>query len=299
MATKALEIHEHKTLFRQSLGILALVVVLSFVVFVLRPMKFLKGPFSFGADQPPVVIGMSVEAALFRYRCDQASEDAREAIDYYVDPCEDFHAYACGRLRGKDRAQLEDDRSRLQRVLFQLSLLNDSNHVAVQAAVLFKSCLNMPLSLEILLRENMLQFLNVTKLSAKTMLEGKETLLPGLTSNISTCLSRSSQNRLLDKLLDHIALQTVAFQVALRASKSYASAWTRIENAADAPAWKQTYFVKYCQRLCSKDASRSSTAALDAAIVCNSVVMNSREFAQLFRCERGDPMVPSAYCSAL
>ncbi|KAL1474052.1 hypothetical protein MTO96_038271 [Rhipicephalus appendiculatus] len=170
MSTKASKSQEQDRFLRRSLGIVALLVVLSFVVFVLRPTRSMKGPFSFGANEPAATIGMSVESALFRYHCDQASEDAREAIDYYADPCEDFHAYACGRLRGRDRAQFEDDRSLLQRVLFQLSLLNDSNHVAVQAAVLFKSCLNMPLSLEVLLRKNMLDLLNITKLSEETML---------------------------------------------------------------------------------------------------------------------------------
>ncbi|KAL1474053.1 hypothetical protein MTO96_038272 [Rhipicephalus appendiculatus] len=134
--------------------------------------------------------------------------------------------------------------------------------------------------------------------SSHTTAEWKQSLLPGVTTNISTCLSRTSQNRMLGRSLDDIALQTVAFQVALQASKAHASAWARIENAADAPAWKQTYFVKYCQRLCGKDASRSSKGELDAAVVCNFVVMNSPEFAQLFRCERADPMVPSEYCLA-
>lgn len=30
------------------------------------------------------------------YTCEDASDDVREAIDYYQDPCEDFHAFACG-----------------------------------------------------------------------------------------------------------------------------------------------------------------------------------------------------------
>ncbi|KAH6942706.1 hypothetical protein HPB50_009471 [Hyalomma asiaticum] len=128
----------------------------------------------------------------------------------------------------------------------------------------------------------------------------KEALIQGITHNISTCLSKSSSQPL-GRLLDEVALQTVAFQLALRASKSgsRASAWARIENAADAPAWKQTYFVKYCQRLCSKGVSHSLTTTLDAALVCNAVVMNSPEFARLFRCERGDSMVPSEYCLAV
>ncbi|XP_065283716.1 uncharacterized protein [Dermacentor albipictus] len=127
----------------------------------------------------------------------------------------------------------------------------------------------------------------------------RETLVPALTTNVSTCLSKKSTRRPLGKVLEGVASQMVAFQVALQASKSHASVWSRLENAADAPAWKQTYFVKYCQRLCSKAMSDSFTAALDAALVCNLVVMNSPEFAQLFACERGDPMVPSEYCLAL
>lgn len=87
--------------------------------------------------------------------------------------------------------------------------------------------------------------------------------------------------------------------MALRASKSHAGAWARIEKAPDAPAWKQTYFVKYCQSLCNDDKLNRSAATLDVALACNSVVMNSPEFAQLFRCERGDPMVPSEYCMVL
>ncbi|KAH7942977.1 hypothetical protein HPB52_003047 [Rhipicephalus sanguineus] len=661
MSAKAFESHRHDTFFRRSLGILAMLVVLSFVAFVLRPMGYMKGPFSFGANQPAAAIGMSVEAAVFRYRCEQASEDAREAIDYYADPCEDFHAYACDRTRRRDRGELHDERSRLQRVLFQLSLLNDTNHVAVQAAVLFKSCLSMPLSLEVVLQKNMLEFLEVANLSAETMLgfletpedvanlsalnsfahgirslasfesglngtvvvsfsrpfsaylnrrsaravidsvtqlldipkdhtykasnllladqelatllieantfyvtlehlasatggritssawkkivqdygfhsanalssapivsverlkqvftiifdklnpqetavytiahallptqilevlfddhrtyacfrlvsetlgttwqdlesyllgffdenheahsvaysvastfekmlegkfahdkqnsgvaiaklkklrfdmpsveglanfvpstacrgnlsehslyrnlmrckesrqnaaaannaalrrrkrsslatssillsvesfrpssfchghdsllnyatlgtelaatllryvagpldgaavshstaEWKKAVFPGITANISTCLSRSSRSSELGRLLDDVALQTVAFQVALRASKSQAGAWARIEKAPDAPAWKQTYFVKYCQSLCNDDKLNRSAATLDVALACNSVVMNSPEFAQLFRCERGDPMVPSEYCMVL
>ncbi|KAH7950223.1 hypothetical protein HPB49_021287 [Dermacentor silvarum] len=529
MSTKAFEDRKPDTFFRRSLGVLALVAVLSFVVFVLRPLRSIKGPFSFGPNEASA-IGSSVEAGAFRYRCDQASEDAREAIDYYADPCEDFHAYACHPTRGRDRGQVEEERKTLQRVLLELSSRNDREHVATQAAMLLKSCLGTPLSLEVLLQKNMLEFLNITNLTmeytfavtvrveilkriftilfdklnpreaaiysmahvllpsellevllddnrndacfrliADTLgtswqylesyllgffdenheeqsvadsllstlekmlrenyapdkeksgaaiaklkqlrfdvlsMEGlasnlqdtacrgnlsdrslyrnvllcrgsshnvrtakndatrrrersslstttillpvesfrpssfchghdnplnyatfgtdlaatllryvseplggaasptseagrRETLIPALTTNISACLAKTSTRRPLGKVLEDIASQTVAFQVALQASKSHASVWTRLENAADAPAWKQTYFVKYCQRLCSKGASHSFTAALDAVLVCNLVVMNTPEFAQLFTCEHGDPMVPAEYCLAL
>ncbi|KAL3212383.1 hypothetical protein MRX96_035966 [Rhipicephalus microplus] len=131
------------------------------------------------------------------------------------------------------------------------------------------------------------------------MVKGKEGFFPAISANISTCLLRTSTSRQFGRWLDDIALRTVAFQVALQASKSHAGAWKRIEQAPDAPAWKQTYFVKYCQSLCKDGGSHTSTNALDAALECNSVVMNSPEFTHLFRCEREDRMVPSEYCLAL
>ncbi|KAH7949254.1 hypothetical protein HPB49_006642 [Dermacentor silvarum] len=484
MSTKAFEDRKPDTFFRRSLGVLALVLVLSFVVFVLRPLRSIKGPFSFGPNEASA-IGSSVEAAAFRYRCDQASEDAREAIDYYADPCEDFHAYACHPTRGRDRGQVEEERKTLQRVLLELSSRNDTATVSVQnlkriftilfdklnpreAAIYSMAHVLLPTellevllddnrndacfrliadtlgtswqdiesyllgffdenhevqsvadslvsTLEKMLRENyapdkeksgaaiaklkqlrfnvlpgeglasILQgtacrgnlsdrslYRNVllcrgssqnvrtakndttrrrersslstttillpvesfrpssfchghdnplnyatlgTELAATLLryisepLDGaasptseagrRETLIPALTTNISACLAKTSTRRPLGKVLEDIASQTVAFQVALQASKSHANVWTHLENAADAPAWKQTYFVKYCQRLCSKGTSHSFAAALDAALVCNLVVMNSPEFAQLFTCERGDPMVPADYCLAL
>ncbi|KAL1474263.1 hypothetical protein MTO96_038114 [Rhipicephalus appendiculatus] len=51
MSTKAFKSEEHDRFLRRSLGILALLVVLSFVIFVLRPMRSMKGPFSFGANE--------------------------------------------------------------------------------------------------------------------------------------------------------------------------------------------------------------------------------------------------------
>ncbi|KAH7949585.1 hypothetical protein HPB49_012414 [Dermacentor silvarum] len=479
MSTKAFEDRKPDTFFRRSLGVLALVAVLSFVVFVLRPLRSIKGPLSFGPNEASA-IGSSVEAAAFRYRCDQASEDAREAIDYYADPCEDFHAYACHPTRGRDRGQIIEAYSfrsanvsrsavtvrveilkriftilfdklnpreaaiySMVHVLLPSELLEvllddnrndacfrliadtlgtswqdiesyllgffDENHEAQSVADSLLS------TLEKMLRENyapdkeksgaaiaklkQLRFdvlsmeglasnlqdtacrgnlsdrslyrnvllcrgsshnvrtakndatrrrersslstttillpvesfrpssfchghdnpLNYATLGtdlAATLLRyvseplggaasptseagRRETLIPALTTNISACLAKTSTRRPLGKVLEDIASQTVAFQVALQASKSHASVWTRLENAADAPAWKQTYFVKYCQRLCSKGASHSFTAALDAALVCNLVVMNTPEFAQLFTCEHGDPMVPAEYCLAL
>ncbi|KAH6943568.1 hypothetical protein HPB50_024341 [Hyalomma asiaticum] len=130
----------------------------------------------------------------------------------------------------------------------------------------------------------------------------KGTVFDAALSNVTTCLARTSPELrgTYGWLLEEISLQTVAFQAALRASESRPSVWRRLKNAADAPAWKQTYFVKYCQSLCAKDVSKSSTAAKSGvALACNMVVMNSPKFAELFRCEHGDRMVPTEYCLAL
>ncbi|KAH9365748.1 hypothetical protein HPB48_008064 [Haemaphysalis longicornis] len=123
--------------------------------------------------------------------------------------------------------------------------------------------------------------------------------LPG---NLIACLEKevrnlSSSRQGSSTSLEQIALSMAAFQVALEASK--VQALPHLENAWDEPAWRQTFFAKYCQTLCGRSATGSGSAWVDAALACNLVVMHSPEFTRLFRCQTGEPMVPSQYCSAL
>lgn len=120
--------------------------------------------------------------------------------------------------------------------------------------------------------------------------------------NLSACLEKearnlSSRRQGSSMSLEQIALSMAAFQVSLEASK--VQVLPHLENAWDEPAWRQTFFVKYCQTLCGRSATGSGSAWFDAALACNLVVMHSPEFTRLFRCEPGEPMVPSQYCSAL
>ncbi|KAK8777633.1 hypothetical protein V5799_021182 [Amblyomma americanum] len=130
----------------------------------------------------------------------------------------------------------------------------------------------------------------------------KRSIFSALTSNVTACLESESKDLSSLKVIRQVALQTVAFQISLEAMKSRAIARTRPqtwEEAPDAPARQQTFFVRYCQAQCAKNQDRSGVATLDAAHACNLVVMNSPEFTRLFQCERGDQMVPAEYCLAL
>ncbi|KAK8781218.1 hypothetical protein V5799_017434 [Amblyomma americanum] len=128
----------------------------------------------------------------------------------------------------------------------------------------------------------------------------KGSIISALTNNMTICLGPETTGLSSWKLLPQVALQAVAFQVALEASKSHASAsHAGSEAFADAPARQQTFFIKYCQAQCAKDVARSDSAPLDLQRMCNLVVMNSPEFTRLFSCERGDPMVPADYCLAV
>ncbi|KAK8781220.1 hypothetical protein V5799_017436 [Amblyomma americanum] len=187
MPAKVCEDRKTGTFFRRSLWTVVLITVLSFLLSLLRSLRAVSSMAALDPAKAAAFGGWSVDGTTIRYRCDKASDDTREAINYYADPCEDFHAFACSPDRGSGESQRADARTMLQHALTELSSSNASQDVAVQAGVVYRSCLAMPTSPVSAIRENMRYFTDITNITEKALLSTVKT--PRDIFNLSAFLS--------------------------------------------------------------------------------------------------------------
>ncbi|CAN7976733.1 unnamed protein product [Ixodes persulcatus] len=89
-----------------------------------------------------------------------------------------------------------------------------------------------------------------------------------------------------------------ALQTALEASLVEINSGSQVDDLMK-PAMEQTFFARYCQRLCAGESEDISGDTVPPNVLCNVAVMNSPRFTTLFGCVRGDEMMPSRQCSVL